>query len=71
MAFWQELRHGRVRAARTIAGKLAAMPNPHGRTEFDFRCSPHNDCYGTVLRPPAMPPQSNVGGMRRSSKSSR
>eukprot|EP00892_Ulva_mutabilis_P000945 jgi/Ulvmu1/10851/UM007_0025.1 len=37
VAFWQELRHGRVRAARATAAKLTAMPNPHGRTEFDFR----------------------------------
>lgn len=35
--FWQELRHGRARAARAIAGKLTAMPSPHGRTEFQFR----------------------------------
>jgi len=40
VSFWQELRHGRVRAARIIAGKLTAMPNPHGRTEFDFRRAP-------------------------------
>lgn len=39
VAFWQEIRHGRARAARIIAGKLTAMPNPHGRTEFEFRCA--------------------------------